>query len=56
MTVFCKLTFFTKTQEKEAGTKFVLLSRNVIREFMKTCLHRPMKILQSFHVGEFKNV
>ena len=38
----------SKKQEKDAGTSFVLLSqsRKMIRQFMKTYLHRPIKILQ----------
>ena len=35
-------------QEKEAGTNFTLLSqsRNIMGEFIKMHLHRPVKILQ----------
>ena len=38
----------SKIQEKEAGTNFVLSSQsqNIIGQFMKTYLHRPIKILQ----------
>ena len=38
----------SKKQEKEAGTNFPLLSRskNMIGLFMKTYLHKAIKILQ----------
>ena len=38
---------FKKEAEKEAGTNFVLLfqSRNMVEQFKKTYLHRPIKIL-----------
>ena len=46
-----KLYFFpekSKKQEKEASTNLILLSqsRNMVGQFMKTYLHRPIKILQ----------
>ena len=39
-----------KKQEKEAGNNFVLLprSRNIIGQFMKTCLHTPIRISKFF--------
>ena len=45
-----KLYFFpekSKKQEKEASTNLILLSqsRNMVGQFMKTYLHRPIKIL-----------
>ena len=43
--------------ENEADTNFVLLawSRNVIGWFMKTYLHKPIKMLE-FYVEKLKNV
>ena len=37
----------SQKQEKEAGTNFVLLcqSRNMVGQFKKAYLHRPIKIL-----------
>ena len=45
---FCKLKLLAKKQEKEAGTNFNFLSqpRNIIGQFIKTYLHRPIKILK----------
>ena len=45
-----------KKQEKEAGTNFNLLtkSRNMIRQLMKTYLHRPTKILQFLTPGRIQ--
>ena len=44
----------SKNEEKEAGTNFVLLSRsrNMIGRFMKTYLHKPIKILQFLSRGK----
>ena len=41
---------------KKADTNFVLLSqsRNMIGRFMKTYLHRPIKILQFFTPGRIQ--
>ena len=53
-----KLDFFNKKSKKleqETDTKFVM-SRNVIQQFMKTYLHRPIKIQQFIHPREFKKV
>ena len=49
-------TFFhkiSKKQEKKAGINFALFfgSRNVIRQFIKTYLHRLIKMLQVFTDG-----
>ena len=57
VTLCKKLHFFHqkfKKQEKEAATNFVSLSqpRDTIRKFMKTYLHRPIKILQFITPGK----
>ena len=46
VTLYKKL-IFIKSYEKEAGINFVLLckSRNVVGEFKKLYLHRPINIL-----------
>ena len=56
-----KLNFYfvhkkSKKQIKEAGTTFVLLSwsRNRIVKFIKTHLHRSIKILQLFTPGRIQ--
>ena len=52
MVIVCELNFIffikiLKKQEKEESTTFVLLSYFVIGWFIKICLNRPMKIVQS---------
>ena len=47
-----------KSKKKEAGNNFVLLSRPryMIGWFIKTSLHKPVKILQFPSRGKLKNV
>ena len=52
VTLCKKLDFFhgkSKKQKNEAGTNFVLLcqSRNMVGQFKKNYLHRPITILQN---------
>ena len=55
-----KVCFFShkisKTQDKEAGINLVFLSRlrNMVQRFMKTYLHRPIKVLQFLTRGEIQ--
>ena len=66
MITLCKLNFIiiffiislkTKRKKTEAGTNIVLLfwSRKIIARFMKTNLHRPIKILQILKPKLFSN-
>ena len=58
--IFNQIFFFShkssKKKEKEAGTNFPLLSRsrNMIGWFIKTSLHKPIKILQFLSHGEIQ--
>ena len=54
--IYFSITKVLKSRKKIAGTNFVLLSRSrdMIGLFMKTFIHKPMKILQFFSRGEIK--